>query len=101
MPSLEALLEFLTNRAHTLELIEGSAKIKQDTKSIAIKKSSKKVNVAAIQQSQCVYCDSLHHVSSCEQFQRLSVPEKREEIKRRQLCLNCLRKGHYMHSIHM
>lgn len=47
MPSLEALLDFLTNRAHTLELVEGSKNKQDHIKPIVYKKPSKSVNMAA------------------------------------------------------
>ncbi|KYN02007.1 hypothetical protein ALC62_07184 [Cyphomyrmex costatus] len=96
MPSLEALLEFLTTRAHTLELVEGSKNKQEHAKYNALKKAGKKVNVAAIPQAACVICEGQHHVSKCEKLQKMSVPERREEVKKRQLCFNCLRKGHYI-----
>ncbi|XP_012214797.2 uncharacterized protein [Linepithema humile] len=95
MPSLEALLDFLTNRAHTLELVEGS-KGKTDNAKSTGKKIGKSVYVAALAQSACVYCESSHHIAKCEKFQELSASKKWEEVKKRQLCLNCLRKGHYV-----
>lgn len=95
MPSLEALLEFLTNRAHTLELVEGN-KVKLDNAKSVGKKIGKSVHVAALTPSLCVYCENSHHISKCEKFQKLSVPKKWEEVKKRQLCLNCLRKGYYV-----
>lgn len=97
MPSLEALLEFLTSRAYTLELVEES-RSKQDNTRFIAKKPAKQVNVAAITQSHCTYCEGPHHISRCEGFQKLSVIQKKEEVKKRQLCLNCLRKGHYVTS---
>jgi len=89
---LEALLGFLTNRAHTLELVEGT----KNKLEIASRKLNKRVNVVATSQLSCAYCERLHHIARCEKFQRLSISEKKEEVKRRQLCFNCLRKGHYM-----
>lgn len=86
------MLKFLTNRVHILELVEGSRNKQNHT--TAFKKASKKVNVAVILQSQCVYCEGSHHVSRCEKFQKLL--EKREEVKKRQLCFKFLRKGHYI-----
>ncbi|XP_025996398.1 uncharacterized protein LOC113005278 [Solenopsis invicta] len=66
MPSLESLLEFLTNRAHTLELIEGT----KNKLEITSKKPVKRVNVAAI------------------------TSKKEKRFKKDSF--NCLRKGHYI-----
>jgi len=99
MPSLEALLDFLTSRAHTLELIEGSWNKIKNTRSV-VKKIDKRVNVAAITPSLCAYCESSHHIAKCEKFQGLTVSERWEEAKKRQLCFNCLRKGHYIQALH-
>ncbi|XP_065088428.1 uncharacterized protein LOC135709910 [Ochlerotatus camptorhynchus] len=42
----------------------------------------------------CVVCSDHHPLYMCGIFSQLSIEEKEKEIRRHQLCRNCLRKGH-------
>ncbi|XP_065075285.1 uncharacterized protein LOC135699031 [Ochlerotatus camptorhynchus] len=42
----------------------------------------------------CVICSDHHPLYLCGSFSKLSVEEKEKEVRRHQLCRNCLRKGH-------
>jgi hypothetical protein len=41
-----------------------------------------------------VICKQQHHLYQCKEFLALSVTQRVGEIKKHQLCLNCLRAGH-------
>lgn len=42
----------------------------------------------------CVICSEHHPLYLCESFSNLPTEEKEKEVRRHQLCRNCLRKGH-------
>ena len=96
LPTMDNLFEFLTQRSHTLELVEGS-KSKQDTGQPNVqKKTDKKVSLASTTPPSCEYCQGEHFIYRYEKFADLSMQEKKQEVRKRQLCYNCLRKGHYL-----
>ncbi|XP_065078147.1 uncharacterized protein LOC135701316 [Ochlerotatus camptorhynchus] len=45
-------------------------------------------------QRKCVACSDHHPLYQCMVFSKLSAEEKDREVRRHQLCRNCLRKGH-------
>ncbi|KYN22031.1 hypothetical protein ALC57_05586 [Trachymyrmex cornetzi] len=95
MPTLETFMEYLADRAHTLELVEGTKSKTEQVKSMMQKNSTKKVTMAAVPKFKCVYCNDSHHISKCDRFKALSVSDKLAEVRKRQLCINCMRKGHF------
>lgn len=44
----------------------------------------------------CNYCKGEHKIYFCPDFQKLSVDERISAAKLKGLCLNCLRKGHFV-----
>lgn len=42
----------------------------------------------------CVACSGHHPLYHCAVFSKMSVGEREQEVRRHQLCRNCLRKGH-------
>ncbi|XP_011858289.1 PREDICTED: uncharacterized protein LOC105555857 [Vollenhovia emeryi] len=97
LPNMDQLFEFLTNRAHTLELVDNSKDKSGGEKSFNSKKIERKVNLAATTAIvACSYCEGAHTLYKCEEFSKLPVEKRRQEIQQRRLCLNCLRRGHYV-----
>lgn len=90
LPKLAELLEFLTNRCQTLEMVEGN-KIKQESKFSS--KVEKRVLLSSTSNS-CEYCKGSHFLYRCEAFLKLTQPSKLKEVKRLQHCINCLKSGH-------
>lgn len=43
----------------------------------------------------CIVCSEHHPLYLCGRFSKLSTEEKEKEVRRHQLCRNCLRKGHF------
>lgn len=42
----------------------------------------------------CIACSENHPLYMCQSFSKMSAEEKEKEVRRHQLCRNCLRKGH-------
>lgn len=94
MPTIKQWPEFLTNRCHTLELVEGKSSKQPNSKPTNLKKD-RKVSLATIVQPPCAYCQGQHLIYRCEEFTRLPVHSRQSEAVKGQLCINCLRKGHH------
>lgn len=59
------------------------------------KKNDKRITLAATAKQVCEVCKGNHCLYECKEFLKLSAQERKEEVKRRQMCINCLRIGHY------
>ncbi|XP_070518841.1 uncharacterized protein [Cardiocondyla obscurior] len=44
--------------------------------------------------STCVFCSSCHDSTRCEKAKKLSLDDRREHAKKKNVCFNCLRAGH-------
>jgi len=99
MPTLENFVKFLTDRCHTLRMLQQSkaktanSKQSQKLKKKNEKKNEKKISLAATAQV-CKYCKGNHSVNWCEEFTKLFINERRKEVMKKNLCINCLNPGH-------
>ncbi|KAB0799070.1 hypothetical protein PPYR_06950 [Photinus pyralis] len=96
VPTLDNLSSFLKERACLLESIE-------QNKAVAVEgsdanKRNKKIKSFVTENSSvkpiCSFCKQGHYVQNCPEFLKLSPEERSIEVKKRHLCLNCLRSGH-------
>lgn len=93
LPRIDELLEFLTGRYHMLEMVE-KEKPTLESRKQSDKRHDKSVALAAITNSQCDYCKRAHRIFHCENLVKLPVTA-RIKIRQLNLCINCLRKGHW------
>ena len=84
IPSLEALLQFLSNHARSI----GSG--------IQYPKGnpSKKITLLASEIQQCPICQGNHVLCKCDAFQKLSVQKRVDFVKSKGICFNCLNQFH-------
>ncbi|XP_011858659.1 PREDICTED: uncharacterized protein LOC105556188 [Vollenhovia emeryi] len=96
MPTVEEFLKFLSERCRTLEMLDNNkAKPDVGSKGNTNKKVDKRVIAAAVTSQGCSLCKESHRLYDCAEFLKLSAQDRLAEIKRKQLCINCLRAGHY------
>lgn len=90
LPSLDELINFLTNKLSTLETIHSQ-------KANDLKTNAHKVNsFATIESSvKCLNCSKNHNIYNCESFLKLDVSQRLKRVRELKLCTNCLRKGHF------
>lgn len=91
--TLKELLDYLSNRCLTLQIMNQGKSTSEASKQPA-QKMEKKVSLASTSEANCAHCQGSHLVYKCESFNKLSTQEKWDEVKRLGLCSNCLRKGH-------
>lgn len=101
-PPLEMFMEFLKEQLKTASstkvVIKGEAIPPAKSKPIrspapASKPSSK--SVFRVQgQRQCAYCQGGHSTFSCPSFREKTATQRREWVKERKLCFNCLGEKH-------
>lgn len=98
--TLKELLQFVENKCIVLEsLPPGGSAAKSSTPSKNNKnnksRSSKKTSLVVNTQSKsCELCKQGHSIYECQQFLNLSIENRFAEVKKLNLCLNCLKGSH-------
>lgn len=92
LPQLEQLTEFLMKKCQTLESIIA----KENTSLTSVKsnqQNSRKssISCAAAVKSKCSYCDGEHPIYFCQSFTKLPAGQRIAEVKKRKLCINCMK----------
>lgn len=100
MPTLIEFIKFLTERCHTLRVITPlkgktatTGKQRPFNEVKGDKRYEKKVALT-ISTVTCKYCNKGHTVNKCEEFLTLSVEDRKREVLKKKLCINCLNLGH-------
>lgn len=98
IPEFETFLDFLNCRQNTLETIiqKKSAENIKPNNHLANKHIKTFTTVNQI--NTCDYCKQNHYLQHCEAFLKLDVTERNQKAKEFKLCLNCLRKNHFIHN---
>ncbi|XP_062713174.1 uncharacterized protein LOC134290145 [Aedes albopictus] len=99
LPEYEETIQFLQNRCFVLERCESKTKCKilETTKMKPVVPTAKPMQrVHAVQAAEdvCSICDSTHNVNKCEVLKQMTVSDRMEMTKKRNLCFNCLKRGH-------
>lgn len=86
-PDIETLIEFLEERCHFLE------KVNKTNKQTNV---SSKMSYASTQGSKldCPICKQSHGIYACKSFLDLKPKDRFQEVKKFNLCVNCLRPNH-------
>ncbi|XP_062541716.1 uncharacterized protein LOC134209715 [Armigeres subalbatus] len=97
--TFKELTSFIQRRVTVLQTIQGRAvdtpaSSYQSKKPVSRPVSSHGASQMIISRK-CSLCSSHHPLYMCPVFSKLEVGEKEKEIRRLQLCRNCLRSGHH------
>lgn len=96
IPTISQFLEFLTSRQNTLEALS-MRKTEVDSKGYSFQKSKGVLKTLATTTNiYCVLCNKNHNIQNCEVFLKLNENERNDKIRELKLCLNCLRKNHFI-----
>ncbi|XP_054727158.1 uncharacterized protein LOC129236895 [Anastrepha obliqua] len=94
LPSWDLVANFLERRVRILESVNTITAA--PTKQVTSRKNNRSqsfVTTSAIKN--CVFCNATQHtIFTCSQFLNLSPSLRFQEVKKYQLCINCLKKGH-------
>lgn len=97
LPKTDQLIEFLLRRCQTLESsISKDNAFTSNSKANNSTPRKSTISCAASVNSKCNFCDKNHLIYFCQAFLKLSVNHRIEEIKRRKLCINCLKSKNHM-----
>ncbi|XP_026745741.1 uncharacterized protein LOC113507087 [Trichoplusia ni] len=90
LPTWSDFKKFLESKYRTLELTNQNS-TSRDTKII----KERSCHVASpVTEKVCVMCKENHSLSHCKEFCKKEPTERREFVKTKQLCFNCLVPGH-------
>lgn len=93
--TFKELTTFIQRRVTVLQTI---GKTIDTSSSVPNKKLGQRViashGASQMSQRKCIFCSDHHPLYQCIVFSKMSVDEKEKEVRRHQLCRNCLRKGH-------
>lgn len=98
LPKMTDLIKFLTNKCQTLELVNKNKSIYQETKSFGKHAENKMTFTSYKNDHRCELCNQQHYIFKCNEFLKLPITSRIKEVKRLQLCMNCLKVGHYSSS---
>ncbi|XP_011684756.1 PREDICTED: uncharacterized protein LOC105448094 [Wasmannia auropunctata] len=95
MPKMKEFLKFLNERCRTLEMLDSNINRRESVaKNNTSKRIDKKVALATTSHT-CPVCKESHYLFSCSEFLKLSIHDRIAAVKEKQLCINCLKSGHY------
>lgn len=101
LPEYEDTVKFLKGRISVLERCQKStsdSKVKQSArgavKRLVSGKQSSNVKVNVVSSSSCEFCAGDHLAFKCSTFNGLSAEDRLKMVRDKQVCFNCLRRGH-------
>ncbi|XP_018395653.1 PREDICTED: uncharacterized protein LOC108774125 [Cyphomyrmex costatus] len=95
MPRLSEFIAFLTERSHSIKILEkNKAKTVEKKANSEIKKKEKKVALVSAT-IKCRTCEGDHPTYKCSNFLSLSTADRKKKLLEKRLCINCLGAGHY------
>lgn len=99
-PKMDAFMNFLENCCHILQATAfntnstGNSNNTQNKKSTYNTQNKRQALTVTNNVSSCIVCQGSHRLYACEQFLKLSIPDRVEKVKSHTLCFNCLNSGH-------
>ena len=94
VPSIDELLEFIDSRA---QASESSIQHNSDHKHPTTEKKTKiRTSYQANTERKCVGCyEATHPLYACSSFGALSHENRLAKVRKHNICMNCLRQGHF------
>lgn len=98
-PTLQELCEFLETKCKSIEIVNSNLP-KPSLTNIKSPIPHRHKYGAQVQQSyvatnsQCIYCSQTHALHKCRSFAQVPVHVRREFVKSKNLCYNCLKSDH-------
>ncbi|XP_036347099.1 uncharacterized protein LOC118756443 [Rhagoletis pomonella] len=114
LPTFEELVEFLETRARSLEMVSTSGALStsaQGARQLSKTAAKTTTNVlhaigeqhtsssnlvdAGASSPSCFHCNAKHKIYACPTFRKLNAAARFALVKKHNVCLNCLSKGHF------
>ncbi|XP_018403530.1 PREDICTED: uncharacterized protein LOC108780351 [Cyphomyrmex costatus] len=92
LPNLQQFLDFVNHRCQVLEATSKSANASSKPNNAKLASQVKRQTAcAATLNFKCSFCQGSHSIYKCKDFLALSVSSRNSEIRKRKICINCLR----------
>lgn len=92
-PTFQVFNEFLKLQLRILENLERDREASSSSESQIKRKSAHNTTVKTSSPT-CGYCSQPHFIFQCDEFQQLSLADRYKAQREKELCSNCLFKGH-------
>ncbi|GFU93070.1 DUF1758 domain-containing protein [Trichonephila clavipes] len=93
IPELDTFIMFLEKRSQTINSINRSAPITHKPKQVPFQKGKIFLN-SNDSSNYCAICKLPHLIYKCSAYQNMKVSDRFNQIKRLNLCINCLKEHH-------
>lgn len=91
---LSDLTKCLRARASLLQTLS-ARDVKETNKNKAKRSYPEKTKAFHAEKIACALCKEGHHIQACEAFLKLDVQNRGKKVKALNICINCLRPGHF------
>lgn len=91
MPTIKGMLTFINKKWTSLQMVN---KTQISQKPQVVTKEKRYAHAATSSNNKCVLCSHDHQLFQCKKFIDDTVESRRNNVKKHNLCFNCLRKGH-------
>ena len=98
LPTFEELVDFLTTRARSLEMLSSISSAQPTKIKQQYRKSANALHSTAAPAIKCYHCNGEHKIYQCQQFTNLDAKMKLAALQQKSACLNCLSLGHKTNS---
>ncbi|XP_011884052.1 PREDICTED: uncharacterized protein LOC105571188 [Vollenhovia emeryi] len=88
LPTLQTFTQFITRQC---QMLEATGKITLNSKNNPRSQSSRQTACVATVNSKCGHCHGEHSIYYCKEFLALAIPQRISEMRKRKICVNCLR----------
>lgn len=94
-PTIEMFIRFVNNKCQLLQTIESRSSNNKEIRKPEYKLTTHvQTNESNYKSTKCTFCNGTHLIYFCERFLELAINVRQEKVKKRNLCLNCLKSGH-------
>ncbi|KAG5324762.1 YMD3 protein, partial [Pseudoatta argentina] len=95
LPTIDKFVEFLLKKCNTLESIINKESASTSNNKVNQSSARKLTISCASVTSKCNFCDKNHFINFFQSFLKLPISRRIEEMKKRNLCINCLQSKSY------
>jgi len=96
LPDWSSFYKLLTDHCQFLEKNSSSRAQKTPPRPNQVSKSERRMNAFVNSNVHCVKCNAEHLLPYCPQYSKLPVQDRINFVMKSRLCLNCLRRGHFV-----
>lgn len=95
---LSTLRQFTNFITRQCQMLETTSRVALNSKNVSRFQSSRQTVCIATSSSKCGHCNGGHSIYYCKDFLALTIPQQIAEIRKKHICVNCLRSTNHASS---